>query len=49
MSSRPHEAKPFGKLDNEVIVVHAIKRVAFEKVFVECWFEREASDFLMEI
>ena len=49
MSSCSDEVKQLGKLDNEVIVVHSIERVTFEKVFVECGFEREASDFLVQI
>lgn len=41
-----YEVEKFGEFENEVIIVHAVERVLFEVVFVECLFEPPAGYFL---
>lgn len=46
VSTGSNEVVQFGKLDDEVIVVHAVERVRLEEVLAESRFEREPSQFL---
>lgn len=39
MTSGPDKIKQFGELNDQVIVVHPVKRVRFEELFVECRFQ----------